>query len=741
MDYTVWTIKSSVFELEKRQSKDALFTVGNGYFGIRGFFEEDNDVPVGNGGIYVAGIVGKGEHLTFSNNSRELCNIANVLRLKISVNGEKIDGVKSISDFSRTLDMKNAVYTRRYTYNDCADFEFSRFADMADVNRIGQCVIVKAKKDSTVIDLSALLDTDVVNLNKVSCEPLPIQPGRNHIVNRKISVSSIVTTLDDEDSTKLFAAHKVVATVNGKTLDYATVETEYTGGYSYNVKLNIGDTLCLKRIISVYTNKYDECPEDKINVFLEDKTDYDDVFFAHCKAWEKRWSTADIQIETDTDDDTAVRYNLFELMCSCPMHTDKVSIGARGLTGEMYEGCVFWDNETFQLPFFTYSDPDSARRLLSFRYHTLNEACVYAKQLRIEGGAQFPWQVSEKGIEETESTAGLFAVHITADIVYAIREYIKITGDNEFLWSKGAEILIQTARFWEKRSILSEFDGYYHIMAVRGPNEYSPIVDDNAFTNCMAAENLKFAVDTVNKMKSEQPRLFEKLKEKISFNESETEKWLDIANNYYICYDEKNKIVAEYPTYFNRYPFDIKKYKPTAKRVLESGTHYDYLYYYQITKQADTVLLMCLLPELFTEEEKKAAYEYYEPRTVHDSSLSYSPHAWLAARLGKIDEAYKYFKQCAYLDINDLKLNTISGIHFANFGGTWLSAIFGFAGVFFDGDTLYINPKLPDAWKSMKFSLICKGTVVKINICGSSAEVLCEKQESDLNIVVNGKEI
>ena len=739
MKYTGWKIISDEFENGNRQSKDALFTVGNGYFGIRGFFEENGEAAVGNGGIYVAGIVGKGFHKSYTGKSRELCNIANIFRVRLSVNGNGINGTE-VSDFSRTLDMKNAVYSRRYIWNNSVALEFSRFADMADVHRVGQKIVVKSLTDNNKIDLYALIDTDVVNLNKVSCEPLPIQPGRDHITERKIGANSVETVLDDEDCTRLYAAQKVMAFINGKPVGGVAYADSRATGMRYGIVLARDDELVIKKVAAVYTSKYEPDAKEETAAFLRTDIDYDAVFADSCAEWEKRWNAANVEIKTDTDDDTAVRYNLFELMCACPVHTDKVSIGARGLTGEMYEGCVFWDTEIFQLPFFIYSDPAAARRLLTFRYNTLEQARRYARELRMEAGAQYPWQVSEKGIEQTESSAGFFSVHLMADIAYAIKNYVNASGDDEFLVSMGAEMLIEIARFWEKRSIHSDFDGYYHIMTVRGPNEYSPIVDDNAFTNYMAAQNLLYAVAVADMLESDHPQEYKKLAERIGFCRSEIKKWKDIADNLYVGYDEKKHLVAEYPTYFNRYPFDIKKYKPTAKRILESGTPYDFLYFYQITKQADTVLLMCLLPDLFSDEEKKAAYEYYEPRTVHDSSLSYAPHAWLASRILKTEEAYAYFKQCAYLDINDMKLNAVSGIHFANFGGTWMSLVFGFCGISFENGVLKIDPKLPEKWESVKLNLTCRGENIHIEVSKKGVKAFSLSKDSKFKILCEGNE-
>lgn len=716
MRYTPWGFISDELIPEKRQSQDTLFTVGNGYFGIRGFFEEDFTPQVGNSGLYVAGVLGAGTYDAWEGRSRELCNIANVLRLRLFADGEAVLGTEKVFDFSRTLEMDTACYRRSYTWDNRLTVRLERFADLSNVHRIGQQMVLTAQKP-TVLRLEVLLDSDVKNLNWESCEPLPVQPGRNHIKDRVLSGDHLITVLDDPDNTALHAAQQVFLTLNGQPLSTDTMTGETVCGRMVTVFLQPGDVLRMQKLVCVATDRDgDIIPADMVEAFLRESLSYEAVWEAHCRCWQQRWYLADVALDTDTDDQTALRYNIFELMCACPLHTDRLSIGARGLTGEMYEGCVFWDNEIFQLPFFSFTDPASAKRLLAFRYHTLEAAKRHARNNWFEG-AMYPWQVSEQGIEQTPRGGGAFyAIHIVADIAYAIRQYLLISGDNDFLVEMGAELLLETARFWVSRVDYSLRDSHYHIRAVRGPNEYDVFVDDNAYTNCMAALNLRSAAEALETMQATAPDAYRVLCAKTGFEAAEAEKFRHIADHLHLEYDAEANLVAEDSTYFDRRPLDLKRAKPTAKRIIDSTMPYEVLPLYQVTKQSDTVTLMCLQPDVFSPDEQRAAYVYYEPRTAHDSSLSYAPYGWLAARLGLRDEAYAYFNRCAYLDIADIKLNTVSGLHFANFGGTWQVSVFGFGGVSIENGRLCIRPKLPAEWRGMTFRLQYRGATLTVTI-------------------------
>lgn len=745
MTYTEWGLASQGYAPEKRQSRDALFTVGNGYFGIRGFFEEDTHTAVGNGGIYVAGVFGAGSYDAWEGKSRELCSITNLFRLILTVDGQTLDGVEDTAELTQTLDMRKALYRRRYVWSrDPArrlEVCLERFADRADVHRAGQRLTLRALDAAMDVDVSALLDSDVRNLNWESCEPLPVQPGRDHIVRRTVGEDWLATQLDDPDATVVYAAQNVCARVGEQPLDGQAVTGEKTCGRSFHVTLSPGEPLVLEKIVYVCTTKDEDVDCDAaVRGFLASPPPYAAVLDRHIRCWEARWRDADIRIDAANDDQTALRYNLFELMCACPEHTERLSIGGRGLSGEMYEGCVFWDNEIFQLPFFIFTNPTAARRLLAFRYHTLDAARRHAANNWF-AGAMYPWQVSERGIEQTPRNGGAYyAIHIVADIAYAVRQYVRMTGDEAFLWDMGAEILTETARFWSSRCDYSEQDGRYHIRAVRGPNEYDVFVNDNAYTNAMARLNLRTAAQVLRLLESRDPAAWQALRQRLRLESDECGRWETVAAQLHIPYDREKGLVEEDDAYMLRRPLDLKRAKPTAKRIIDSTMPYEALPLYQVTKQSDVVTLMCLLPEEFSQQEREAAYRFYEPRTAHDSSLSYAPYGWLAARIGLDEEAYRYFTQCAYLDIADTKLNTVSGLHYANFGGTWQAAVFGFAGLSLENGVLHLHPRLPAAWNGLHMAFRYRGTRLEADIRRDRCVLTAEDIRQEIPVCIGTAE-
>lgn len=742
MKFTEWSILNDNYEKEKKRSRDALFTIGNGYFGIRGFFEEDTQGIDALGGIYMAGVFGKGENPVCIGQSRELCNVSNVFRTVISIDGERMYVSEQVEEFFQEVDLKSAIYRRGYIYTTKSGkkvrVKFERFASLYHRHLMGQKISVEALNEEANIQIDMLLDSKITNLNLESCEPLPIQPGRNHITKRNMSNHILHTKLDDTDETVISFAQKIFHSENAKMRK--EIQTEYDIGYSYELSLKAGEQGNFEKLVCVYTSKDFQNAQKELENFLADTPLYNAELENHQKEWKKKWEVSDIVIDAENHDQTALRYNIFHLICVCPEYTDKLSIGARGLSGEMYEGCVFWDTEIFKLPFFIYTNPKAAKNLLKFRYYTLDAARENAKRNWFQG-AMYPWQGSEKGIEQTPYNGGAYyAIHIVADIAYAVKQYWEVTNDDEFMSEYGTEILVETARFFASRCDYNRKEQVYEIRAVRGPNEYDVFVNNNVYTNMMAVENLKTALSVLDMLKEKYPEERKNLFEKLSIKEGEMEHWNEIAHHMKIPYDKEKKLYLEDDAYLNRRVLNMKKAKPTGKRIIDSTLPYEALPVYQVTKQADVVLLMDLLPYLFSREEQKIVYDFYEPRTAHDSSLSYAPHGIISARIGNQKEAERYFKKSAYLDIEDIQLNTISGLHFANFGGTWQLAYLGYAGISQNRGLLCIDPCLPSAWKKMQIFVLFKGEKIQVTITQKNITVkLCENAIG-LKIRIRGKE-
>ncbi len=683
----MWTLTDNGLDASNRASREATYTLSNGYFGVRGFFEEEQEGQLAQGGIYMAGIFGNGKIESWNGMSRELVNMPNFLAVKITCDGETVLW-KDCTDFHRELDVKHGILTRAYTWKNKVRIKFERFVSVADYHYVCQRIVFEPLVDCD-IQICDKINTDTTNLNLYSCEPLPIQPG-----NKRYSVVEEHQDLVVIKTDAVIEPHQV----------YIKQFTDFTDN-------------TFTRILCAYTTRDCENPAECVQ---QAPLSYEQYKKRHEAEWEKRWAVSDIEIENSPKDSLSVRYNLFHLMQVCPNDDARISIGARGLTGEMYDGCVFWDTEIFKLPFFIFNAPEKARELLRFRYHALPVAKEHAAEMWFQG-AMYPWQSCNLGYEQTLKNGGAsYAIHIVCDIAYALMQYFRATEDMDFMLECGGEMLIETSRFWASRCSKCK-GGTYELLGVRGPNEYDVIVDNNCYTNMMLQENLKSAVMIVERMKAEYPEAWEALSKKVDFQEEELAVWNDIAEHILICYDKELKLYEEDDTYTKRIPLDLKKAKPTDKRVIDSTLPYEVLPTYQITKQADVICLMNNLPLRFTDEEKLVAWDYYEPKTAHDSSLSYCSYSIMAARLGLYDYAYKYFKICAYLDIDDLKLNNISGLHFANFGGTWQSIVYGFAGLSMDGDTLLLSPKMPEEWGRVSFHVYFKGNLIRVSAQGKTA--------------------
>ncbi len=733
-----WILEETGFSDKLRSGREALYTVGNGYICARGFFEETQTGLLSLGGIYAAGVYGKAEYKPWRGEGRELVNISNIFSCKILIDGEPVEfNGNTCCEYSRCLDMRSATLYRSYVFKSRSGkqvrLEFERFVSMADKHISGQKVTITSAEDAQ-IELTMGINHDIKNLNLVSSEPLPIQPGRKHIFKVNSDCESLVTSIDED----LEKAILHLQSVNSGGWTQCSAESDEVCGTRFKGNAKAKSSYCFEKL--VFTDcEWNNCEStSSIKAKFVLKT-YDVEYKKHKSALERLWENSDIEIQGSIEDQQIARYNILQLMQSCPWHDETQSIGARGLTGEMYEGCIFWDTEIFMLPFFTLTQPEQAKRLLMFRYHTLDEAKIHAQSNRFSG-AMYPWQCSEKGIEQTPQGVGAFySIHIIADIAYALLHYYRSTGDKAFFERYGLEILLETAKFWLSRVTWDDEFERYNILAVRGPNEYDVIVNNNFYTNFMAKENLTVVSQVMDSLKQSNQPLYSALMQKTGTGENELRQMEAVAQLIYICYDEKRKLYLEDDMYCKRVPVDMKSIQPTAKRIIDTTIPYEALMLYQISKQADVLHLMNLFPHRFTKEQKQAAWDYYVPKTAHDSSLSYSQHSIMASTLGKSDTAYEFFKVSARLDIDDVQLNTVSGLHFANFGGTYQAVVYGMCGITVDDTGISISPSLPDGWSSVKLTVYSNNTAVRLCIQNDSVEARI-KEPAEVKLKIFGED-
>ena len=452
------------------------------------------------------------------------------------------------------------------------------------------------------------------------------------------------------------------------------------------------------------------------------------------------WKAADVEIKGNEELQQGLHFNLFHIIQSAG-RDGKTGMGAKGLSGEGYEGHYFWDTEMYVLPVLIFTEPETARKLLDYRYATLPQARDRARILGHMKGALYPWRTINGEEASTYYPLGTAQYHINADISYALSLYLQVTGDVEYLKEKGAEILIETARVWADVGSFAECKGgKYCICDVTGPDEYNVLVDNNFYTKLMARENLRDAVRAVEYLKEHAQEDLKRLEEKLDFSVKELELWREIIEKMYFPYDEKRQVYPMDDGFMMRKPWDENKIPPEKRAWLYENYHPLFIMRHRMSKQADAILGMYLHNDLFTEEEIRRNYDFYQEVTLHHSSLSTCIFGIVACDIGYLDEAYKYFSQSARMDLDDYHNNFYAGIHAANMAGTWQAIVNGFAGVRCQNGVLKFKPTIPKEWEEYAFRLRFKGALLEVRITKDEAEFTL-LEGGEISFTVRGKEV
>jgi kojibiose phosphorylase len=487
-----------------------------------------------------------------------------------------------------------------------------------------------------------------------------------------------------------------------------------------SIELRLGETHRLDRIVAVHTSRDTRDPAEAARRHVERAIeDVAGVIGEHRNAWQARWDASDLQIKGDSAAQRALRFAIYHLLSAVNPQDDRVSVGARGLSGGAYKGHVFWDTDIFMLPFFILTYPEAARALVMYRYHTLAAARAKAARLGYRG-AYYAWESADSGEEVTPPfgvapngevvrfLTGEQEQHISADVAFGVWNYWQATGDDQFLLEAGAEILLETARFWESR-VEREKDGRYHICGVIGPDEYHETVDDNAYTNGMARWNLEMAAETANLIAERWPGSWQALSRRLGIEPQEPHRWQQVACELYTGFDEKTGLFEQFRGYFDLEEIDLAVFTPrTAPIDVLLGR--ERIQRSKIIKQADVVMLVYLLWERMPPGIREANFRYYEPRCGHGSSLSPAIHALVAARLGDTALAEHYFRQAAEIDLADNMGNAAGGVHLGALGGLWQAVVLGFAGLRACGDSPDTHQaNLLPGWRSLSMHFQWRG--------------------------------
>ncbi|MBQ9730961.1 MAG: family 65 glycosyl hydrolase [Bacilli bacterium] len=696
------------FHKDRAQVSESIFSLGNEYSGIRGFFDEGYSGERLQGsyfnGIYeyaledtpnaYKGIV-KRTHFTI--------NSVNWVKCKISIDDEVLDlNVSDFSDFYRELDMKNGLYTRSFiwnTKNAKIKIVFSRLMDMIDCHHCVQRITFVSDKDVD-LDLSMSLDNNVLHWgsdcywNRID-EYIDDYYGLSAktLTTNQSLVSLMKTNLKEE------------------LINVVTKEMEVIA--NYKIKL-IGNK---KKIIDrIVVNIVDKNSSENIDTLLNIakkelvNLNYEKILSNNTSYFNKVWENSDIEISGDDKNQQGIRYCIFQLEQTYHGYAKDNNIGAKGLTGEAYSGHAFWDSETYCLPYYLFSNQEAAKNLIMFRYNTMNFALERAKELDCDG-ACFPI-ATRNGKEACNlwQHASLQFQPSTA-VFYAIEHYMNLYNDIEFMKNYGLEMIVEISKFLLSRGQYNSNGEKFSFYNVMGPDEFQMMVNHNTYTNYMAKKVFDYLIKIIESNKYDVTKILAKCNCDINF----INKLNDASNKMVILYDENTKLFEQHDGFFDLPHIDINSI-PKTDFPLYSHWSYDRIYRNDMIKQPDVLMFMFLYNQDFTLEQKRANYEFYEPKCIHESSLSPSIHSIFACELGKIDEAKKFFEFATRLDLDDYNCNTKEGIHTTSIAAAWMNIVYGFGGLRSEREMLLLNPIIVDDWNYYSFRIKYHGSSLKITV-------------------------
>ena len=698
-----WILEESPFQPARNRHWESLAALANGYIGVRAFPEEPFDAGPSAPGVFVAGVFNPGADAV-----PELVPATNILAVDLLLDGEPFRAAPDrLQEYRRTLDMKRALLERAMVYRAAGGsvrLEFERLASIANHHLVGQAITLTPLDWSGEATLRLWLDPDVAGARAAHLECLHAgHMGRSRM---------LVVTRTTGTHTRVGHACRASAWVRQAAPPRPRhVKEGDRIGLEYRVRLEAGQRAVFERLIATYTSRDPETTSVE-RCCLADLRGADAGAYGvhrrrHVRRWRRRWRRADINIDGPLDDQRAVRFAIFHLLASCPPRDPTVSIPAKGLTGEGYRGHVFWDTEVFMLPMLEATAPRAARRLLEYRLHTLDGARRKAQAAGYQG-AMFPWESTDTGDEtcpthvrdpRTGETVrvltGRLQHHVTADVFHAAWRYVRATGDEIFRERQLFVLAVETARFWASRTVYNVDAERQEIRHVIGPDEYHEDVHNNAYTNLLAAWNLRTAADQVDRMRRVHARSH--LLRYFGVAEEEIDRWRRLADGLDASV-RRDGLIEQFDGFLRLRQADPRRLSAVGYKGSEAG-RMKQIHRAQVLKQADVLMLPVLFPGLLPRRVLRRNWDYYEPRTTHDSSLSPSVHSIVASDLGLRGKAYEYFRRSAAIDVGDTMGNAGEGLHLAAMGGTWQAVMRGFLGLALDGPTPRVRRCLPAAWK------------------------------------------
>jgi alpha,alpha-trehalose phosphorylase len=742
-----WRVVEKKYSKKFLAQNETIFALGNGYFGMRGAFEEG--LPVFQSGTFVNGfyeswpIVYGEEAFGFAKTGQTMLNVTDSRIIKLYVDDEPFVIYKAnLIEYERALNMKEGTLDRQLVWETPSGKKVAiRSRRMISFEHRHLAAI---EYEVTLLDAKApVVIASQVNSNSTNqvsegdprlakgfqgsvLEPMAHFQTDNRIIlvhQTRTSMLSLACGIDHSIDSEC-------------ATEIETSSSEDEGQVVFSIDGEPGKPIRLVKYICYHTSGTAPPKElrDRVDRTLDRAVNhgFDKLLSEQKEYMDKFWYRSDVQLEVaNPRAQQYLRFNLYHLL-QASARAEGVGIPAKGLTGQAYEGHYFWDSEIYVLPFLIYTAPRLAKNLLKYRYSLLDKARQRAKEVN-QKGALFPWRTINGEEASAYYAAGTAQYHINADIMYAMKKYVDITGDEEFLYKYGAEMLVETARLWADLGFyLKDDSDKFHIHGVTGPDEYNTVVNNNTYTNLMARGNLRYAAETVEALREKNRELYTALVHDTELKENEIEAWKKAADSMYIPFDEEKSIHPQDDDFLKKEVWDFEN-TPLDKYPLLLHFHPLVIYRYQVIKQADVGLAMYLLGHEFTLEQKRNNFDYYDPLTTGDSSLSACVESILAWELGYDEKARDYFSYSLVMDLADVGGNVKDGVHIASMGGTWMAIVYGVAGLRDWGGRISFRPRLPEKACRLNFKLTVQNRLLEFDMSKESVTYIL-KEGDDLTI-------
>ena len=746
-----WSIIEEGFDVDRVKSSESLFSIGNGAMGQRANFEEQYSGPTFQGS-YIAGVyypdktrVGWWKN-GYPEYFAKVLNAPSWIGINVTINGEVLDlyKAKNVDNFRRELNMKEGWLSRSFEatlQNDLkVEVYIVRFLSL-NLDEVGAIKFnIKPLNGSAAIQFQPYIDSGITNEDS-NWDDKFWNTTNVEVINDQAFIEAHTMKTNFHTCT-FMQSH---AFINDEKQDIApeATSTEQTIAFSYNVEVDQNQTASLVKFGGYTVDRNyekDQLIEAAKTALSKANTKGFDMLLEDQKqAWAEIWKMSDITIDGDVKAQQGIRFNIFQLNQTYLGKDSRLNIGPKGFTGEKYGGSTYWDTEAYCIPFYMATkDQKVARNLLQYRYNHLDKAIENAQKLGFNNGAALYPMVTMNGEEcHNEWEITFEEIHRNGAIAFAIFNYYRYTGDYSYIPEMGLEVLIGIARFWQQRATFSSDKNKYVILGVTGPNEYENNVNNNWYTNYIAKWCIDYALQNIEKVKEEYTSDYNKIMDKVSLSSKEMETWQDVANNMYFPYSDKHNVYLQQDGFLDKELITVEDLEK-SQRPINQKWSWDRILRSPYIKQADTLQGFYFFEDHFTDEELKRHFDFYEPFTVHESSLSPCVHSIQAAKLNQMKQAYAFYLRTSRLDLDDYNKEVEEGLHITSMAGTWMSIVEGFGGMRVKDNKLHFEPKIPKEWDAYSFKVNFRDTIVKVTISQNESNFELISGQP-LDIIVNNQ--